>query len=91
MPPLVYFLIWIVIGVLVGALADPIWKGRRPYGEIADYIVAIIVTVVTGLLDWYVLPLIGIKGTFKFVIAVIEPALVALFALWIMRIIRKEQ
>jgi uncharacterized membrane protein YeaQ/YmgE (transglycosylase-associated protein family) len=90
MPPLVYFLIWIVIGVLAGALADPIWKGRRPYGELADYIVAIIVTVITGLLDWYVLPLFGIKGTFKFVIAVIEPALAALFALWIMRIIRKE-
>jgi uncharacterized membrane protein YeaQ/YmgE (transglycosylase-associated protein family) len=90
MPPLVYFLIWIVIGVLAGALADPIWKGRRPYGEVADYIVAIIATVVTGLADWYVLPLIGITGTFKFVIAVIEPALVALVALWIMRIIRKE-
>jgi uncharacterized membrane protein YeaQ/YmgE (transglycosylase-associated protein family) len=91
MPPLVYFLIWIVIGVLAGALADPIWKGRRPYGEIADYIVAIIATIITGLLDWYVLPRIGITGTFKFVIAVIEPALVALFALWIMRIIRKEE
>ena len=89
MPPLVFFLIWIVIGVLAGALADPIWKGRRPYGEIADYVVAIVATIVTGLFDWYVLPLIGIPGTLKVVAAVLEPALVALLALWIMRIIRK--
>ncbi len=90
MPPLIFFVIWIVIGVLAGALADPIWKGRRPYGELTDYAVAIIATVITGLLDWYVLPMIGITGTLKFVIAVLEPATVALLALWIMRIIRKE-
>jgi hypothetical protein len=33
--------------------------------------------------------MIGITGTLKFVAAVLEPALVALLALWIMRIIRK--
>jgi uncharacterized membrane protein YeaQ/YmgE (transglycosylase-associated protein family) len=90
MPPVIFFLIWIVIGVLAGALADPIWKGRRPYGEVADYVVAIIASIITGLLDWYVLPLIGITGTLKLVAAVLEPALVALLALWIMRLIRKE-
>jgi uncharacterized membrane protein YeaQ/YmgE (transglycosylase-associated protein family) len=90
MPPVIFFLIWIVIGVLAGALADPIWKGRRPYGEIADYAVAIIASVITGLLDWYVLPLIGITGTLKFVAAVMEPACVALIVLWVMRIIKKE-
>jgi hypothetical protein len=52
--------------------------------------VAIIASVITGLLDWYVLPLIGITGTLRFVAAVLEPAIVALFVLWIMRIIKKE-
>jgi uncharacterized membrane protein YeaQ/YmgE (transglycosylase-associated protein family) len=90
MPPVIFFAIWIVLGVIGGALADPIWKGRRPYGEAVDYLVGVITAVVTGLLDWVILPLIGIEGTLLFVIAVIEPALAVLVVLWVMRRIRKE-
>jgi uncharacterized membrane protein YeaQ/YmgE (transglycosylase-associated protein family) len=90
MPPVIFFAIWIVLGVIGGALADPIWKGRRPYGEAADYLVGVITAVGTGLLDWVILPLIGIEGTLLFVIAVIEPALAVLVVLWVMRRIRKE-
>lgn len=90
MPPVVFFAIWIVLGVIGGALADPIWKGRRPFGEAADYLVGVITAVLTGLMDWYVLPLINIEGTLMFIIAVVEPALAVLVVLWVMRLIRKE-
>jgi uncharacterized membrane protein YeaQ/YmgE (transglycosylase-associated protein family) len=91
MPPWIFFLIWIVIGILIGALADLIWKGERPYGEIADYVVAIVATLITGLLDWYILPLLGFEGTILFIAAVAEPILVALLALWVMRLIKRRK
>ncbi len=81
--------IWAVIGVLAGAIADPIWKGVRPYGPAADYLVAVAAAVITGLVDWYLLPVFGITGALKFAIAVSEPALVALIALWAMRRFRR--
>jgi uncharacterized membrane protein YeaQ/YmgE (transglycosylase-associated protein family) len=90
MPPWIFFIIWIVIGLLIGALADPIWKGNRPYGEIADYVVAIVAALVTGLLDWVVLPRLGFEGTILFIAAVAEPILVALIALWVMRLIKRR-
>ncbi|MEW6718397.1 MAG: hypothetical protein AB1345_12970 [Chloroflexota bacterium] len=81
--------IWVVIGVLMTALADSIWKGRRPIGVSGDYIVSILAAILTGLGDWYLLPLINIDGPVKFAAAVIEPAIVALIVLWAVRFFKK--
>jgi len=86
----IMIIIWIVIGLLIGALADPIWKGYRPYGLTKDYLFAIAAAVITGLFDWYILPLIHIEGTLRFVAALLEPPLGALAALWVMRLIKKQ-
>jgi uncharacterized membrane protein YeaQ/YmgE (transglycosylase-associated protein family) len=86
---IVMILIWIVIGLLMGALAGSIWKGLRPLGEVWDYVISVACAVVTGFLDWYVLPLIGIEGAIRFAAAILEPALVAIFALWLVRKIKK--
>lgn len=83
--------IWVVIGVLVAALAPNIFKGERPYGDATDYIVSIVATIVTGLLDWYVLPLLNIEGALRFVAALIEPPLAAVMLLWLMRYLKKRQ
>jgi uncharacterized membrane protein YeaQ/YmgE (transglycosylase-associated protein family) len=83
--------IWVVIGVLIAALAPNIFKGERPYGDTTDYIVAIVATVITGLGDWYILPAINIEGALRFVAALIEPPLAALVVLWVMRYWKRRQ
>lgn len=83
--------IWIIIGVLIAALAPNIFKGERPYSETADYIVSIVATVITGLGDWYILPAINIEGALRFVAALIEPPLAALVVLWVMRYWKRRQ
>jgi len=83
--------IWVVIGVLIAALAPSIFKGERPYGDTADYVASIVATILTGLLDWYILPLMNIEGALRFVAALIEPPLMALVVLWLMRYLKRRQ
>jgi uncharacterized membrane protein YeaQ/YmgE (transglycosylase-associated protein family) len=75
----------IVVGLVVGALSDVIWKDNRPIGVRGDYIVSIISTVVVGLIDWYVIPAMGFSDIIKYVGIAVEPALSALLVLWIIR------
>jgi hypothetical protein len=81
--------IWVILGLLIGALAETIWKAPRPLGAAWDYAIAIVLCIGTGLIDWYVLPLLNIEGTIKFLAAVIEPPLMALIGLWAVRKFKK--
>jgi uncharacterized membrane protein YeaQ/YmgE (transglycosylase-associated protein family) len=81
--------IWVVIGLLMALLAGTIWKGERPYGEIADYAVSIVLAVLMGFVDWYLVPVIlGVEGALLFLISVLEPAATSLIGLWIIRLIK---
>jgi len=82
--------LWIVLGLIGGMAAGSIWKGERPIGERNDYILAVVFAVITGLIDWFVLPLMGITGAFKFATLVIEPFLGGLVALWVVRLLKKK-
>jgi uncharacterized membrane protein YeaQ/YmgE (transglycosylase-associated protein family) len=75
----------IVVGLIIGALAGVIWKDNRPIGVAGDYIVAVLSTVVIGLLDWFLIPLMGFSDTIKIIGIIFEPALGALLVLWIIR------
>jgi len=75
----------VVVGLLIGALAGVIWKDNRPIGVRGDYIAAVIAALVTGLLDWYVIPAMGFSDTLKYIGIATEPALVALATLWVIR------
>jgi uncharacterized membrane protein YeaQ/YmgE (transglycosylase-associated protein family) len=77
--------VMIVVGALVGWLAGPIWKGKRPIGVRGDYIAAIITAIVVGLMDWFVIPAMGFSSSLKYLGVAIEPALGALLVLWIIR------
>jgi uncharacterized membrane protein YeaQ/YmgE (transglycosylase-associated protein family) len=79
----------IVVGLIIGALAGPIWRGRRPIGTRGDYFVAAIAAVAIGLIDWYVIPAMGFSDTMKYLGVAIEPAVGALLVLWIIRVARK--
>jgi uncharacterized membrane protein YeaQ/YmgE (transglycosylase-associated protein family) len=82
---LIVIVAMIVVGLIIGALAGVIWKDNRPIGVAGDYIVAVISTVVIGLIDWYVIPAMGFSDTIKFIGILFEPALGALLVLWIIR------
>ena len=73
------------VGILVGALAGIIWKGHRPFGAGGDFGIAIVAAVLTGLLDWFVIPALGFSDTIKLIGTITEPPLVALFVLWLVR------
>jgi len=75
----------IAVGVVIGWSADKIFKGERPKGVQGDILAATLTTVVVGLLDWVVIPMI-IKGeTVRLLGVIFEPALGALLVLWLMR------
>lgn len=83
--------VWVVIGLLLAMLAPSIWKEPRPYGDVADYIAAVIAAVITGILDWLILPFFNIEGVLKFAALILEPALVVLVVLWVMRKMKRSK
>jgi uncharacterized membrane protein YeaQ/YmgE (transglycosylase-associated protein family) len=86
---LILVLAMIVVGVIIGAVAGLIWKDNRPIGVGGDYIVAMISTVIIGLLDWYVIPAMGFSDTMRNIGVALEPPLGALLVLWVIRRAKK--
>lgn len=79
----------VLVGLLVGAVASLIWKENQPLGTVGDYVVAVISAVLIGLMDWYIIPAMGFSDTIKWIGLATEPALGALFVLWIIRRAKK--
>jgi len=79
----------IVVGLIAGWLAGPIWKNKRPLGVQGDYIAAIISAVVIGLMDWFVIPAMGFSDSLRNLGVAVEPFLGALLVLWIIRLAKK--
>jgi len=86
---LVLLIAMVLVGLLMGAIASLIWKENKPLGTAGDYIVAVISAVAIGLMDWYVIPAMGFSDTLKWLGVATEPALGALFVLWIVRRAKK--
>jgi uncharacterized membrane protein YeaQ/YmgE (transglycosylase-associated protein family) len=80
----------ILVGLIVGWLAGPIWKNKRPIGVRGDYIAAMITAILVGLLDWYVIPAMGFSDNLRNLGVAIEPALGALLVLWIIRAAKRS-
>jgi uncharacterized membrane protein YeaQ/YmgE (transglycosylase-associated protein family) len=79
----------IVVGLIAGWLAGPIWKNKRPIGARGDYIAAVITAIAVGLMDWYVIPAMGFSDSLRNMGVALEPALGALLVLWIIRAAKK--
>ena len=79
----------IVVGLIAGWLAGPIWKNKRPIGVQGDYIAAIVTAIVIGLMDWYVIPAMGFSDNLRNLGVAMEPFLGALLVLWIIRAAKK--
>ena len=80
--------VWIGIGVLVGWLAGRIWKQPRPIGLRGDLGLGAGLALITGLADWFVLPLLGITGPILIAASIVEPLFVVFLALWVIRKIK---
>ncbi|MBN1149172.1 MAG: hypothetical protein JXA78_18070 [Anaerolineales bacterium] len=80
----------ILVGLLMGWLAGVIWKGARPLGTNADYLISVAVAVIVGLIDWFVIPAMGFSDTMKYLGVALEPALGALLALWVVRLAKRS-
>jgi len=79
----------IVVGLIAGWLAGPIWKNKRPIGVQGDYTAAIISAIVIGLMDWFVIPAMGFSDSLRNLGVAMEPFLGALLVLWIIRLAKK--
>lgn len=86
---LILIVAMIIVGLIIGWLAGPIWKNKRPMGVRGDYIASVVTAVVVGLLDWYVIPAMGFSDSLRNLGVALEPALGALLVLWIIRQARK--
>ena len=76
----------ILVGLIAGFVAGLIWKD-----EYNNYPVAIIVAVIVGLIDYFVIPMMGFSDTLKWAGVATEPFLSALFILWLIRYAKRNQ
>jgi uncharacterized membrane protein YeaQ/YmgE (transglycosylase-associated protein family) len=88
--PVIYLIVWILIGLLVGASASLVGSAP-PYGVGVDLGAAVLTMIAVGLLDYFILPLMGYKGTIRFVAMIAEPLIGAVIVLWLLRIIRRRR
>ena len=75
----------VVIGLIVGYIAGLIWKD-----DFNNYPASIITAVIVGLLDFYVIPMMGFSDTMKWLGVALEPPLGALAVLWIIRYAKRN-
>lgn len=87
---LILIVAMLIVGLIMGFIAGLIWKENRPIGVAGDYIVSVVSAVVIGLIDWYVIPAMGFSDTMKYLGIALEPALGALFVLWIFRLAKRS-
>lgn len=86
---LILVLAMVVVGLVMGFVGGLIWKDDRPIGVKGDYLVAVIAAVITGLISWFVIPAMGFSDTLKYLSLAFEPAIMALLALWVVRLAKK--
>ncbi len=82
--------VMVPIGLLMGFVAGKIWKDDRPIGVKGDYTVAVIATVLVGVLEWVLLPKLGFSQAITILAISIEPALTALLVLWLIRVAKRQ-
>ena len=89
--PIIMLGVWIVMGLLVGALASVVSRSAPPYGLAVDVVASVLATVVVGLLDYTILPALGITGALLFAAMILEPLVGAVLVLWLLRAIKRRR
>ena len=87
---LILIVVMVILGLIVGWVAGLIWKDNRPIGVRGDYILAVVVTVVAGVVEWYLIPALGFSDWIKYLGVLFEAPLIALLALWLVRVAKRN-
>jgi uncharacterized membrane protein YeaQ/YmgE (transglycosylase-associated protein family) len=87
----IYLVVWILLGLLVGALAALVGSGEPPYGLVADVGASLVTMVAVGMADYAILPLMGYEGTLRFIAMVVEPLISVVIVLWLLRTIKRRR
>jgi uncharacterized membrane protein YeaQ/YmgE (transglycosylase-associated protein family) len=87
---IIWLIIWVVAGLLIGALASLVVQGEPPYGLAVDIIVSIAATVAIGLLDYFIIPLMGFTNWIRLLAMLTEPLIGAGLVLWLLRVIKRR-
>lgn len=75
----------VVVGLIIGYVAGLIWKQDRPFGLGGDLGISVLTMLLIGFLDWFLIPALGFSNNLKYLGVALEPAIGALFVLWIVR------
>jgi hypothetical protein len=75
----------VVVGLIMTYVARLIWKEEMPVSGSAAYLVGVAAAIITGLLDWVVIPAMGFSDTLKYLGVATEPPLVVLLVFWIIK------
>ena len=82
---IVLLLIFGAVGLAMGAVAGPLFRSARPHGLGGDLAIGVVVSIGVALLDWFIIPAMGFSPGLMTVALIVEPALVALLVLWLVR------
>ncbi|MGD1996881.1 MAG: hypothetical protein PVH62_08925 [Anaerolineae bacterium] len=83
--------IWIVLGLLVGALGGMVARSEPPYGLAVDLVASLLTMIGIGLGDYYILPMMGFSGAVHFAAMVLEPLIGTVLVLWLLRVIKRRK
>ena len=88
MDAVIVIVIMIVVGAAMGWLGkNVIWKDDRKN----DMVIGVITAVIVGLMDWYLIPWMGMSQTWRYIGVAVEPALSALLIMWLVRYANKNR
>jgi hypothetical protein len=87
----IYLVLWVLLGLLVGAMAGLVGRGDPPYGPAVDIGASVLTMIGIGMLDYAILPLLGYTGTLRFVAMVAEPLIAVVIVLWLLRAIKRRR
>jgi uncharacterized membrane protein YeaQ/YmgE (transglycosylase-associated protein family) len=88
----VFIVIWLIMGLIIGYFASRIFKGERPFGMGGDLAISLITTIGVGLLDWYFIGnfMPNLTGTMRIAAYMLEPPISALIVLWVVRYFKNK-
>lgn len=85
---IVMFILFIVVGLLIGWLLPAVFKSKPPYGLALDLLASVAAMLAFGGIEWFwLLDAIGLGHPvwLKILFALLDPAFGAAIVLWIMR------
>ena len=88
----VFIVVWLIMGLIIGYYAPAIFKGNRPFGLGGDLAISLIVTIGVGLLDWYFIDALmpNLAGIVRIAAYLLEPPISALIVLWAVRYFKNK-